>query len=193
MRALAVGVWLLTLAGCHGEAIEPGSQDAAAADATSCSNAPDNLIANGSFEQWNEGTPVGWSGSGTISRLDAAAYECNSALRLVAKPYESIQQDLTLSGATPAGARLEMTVAVRWVSGGTVAPNFHVSFWDDKGGSLGDVHSARMDGFAVNGAWHVARGTLPIPSGATRMRLTLAVFEGAQTIDLDAVSVRVTP
>ncbi|MBI2389380.1 MAG: hypothetical protein HYV09_07265 [Deltaproteobacteria bacterium] len=125
------------LSGCTGEQVQSatdsgaGSGDGAAADgadadaadaivpdAASCTE-PENLLKNGSFEDWVGTTAVGWRYDGTLiaRRRDSGAAHCASWLEVERDCYPSVTQQVTFATPLPAGTVLQARVSGRWVSG----------------------------------------------------------------------------
>ena len=193
LRLRMSAVLLAMTLGCRGESVEAAPSDAAASgdgEAGPCLPLSDNLLANGSFELWEGAACVGWDGP--VARVDKAAFDCKVAGRVSMNKYDGIKQDVDLAAPLAAGTQLEITAAVRWVSGGVAAPIFDLEFEAPGGKTLGPILPATVTGYKADGAFHTVTSTVAAPAGATWMRFFVgSTAPEPQQLDFDAVVVRV--
>lgn len=197
MHRLVVGGVLIALGlGCRGEAVDPVDPDAApadtpdaASDGPACPQLADNLLVNASFELWEGASCVGWEGP--VVSVEEAPFDCKRSGRVTITKYSGIRQSVDLAAPLGAGTELEITAAVRWVSGAIAEPMFDLEFEDSDGKTLGAIVPAVVTGYKADGEWHTVTSKVAAPGGATWMRFFIdSTGSGTQTLDFDRLVVR---
>lgn len=112
----------LGLACMDAVACDPGER----CDANVCVDAsePENLLANASFEDWLDDTPVAWGLVSLDSAIETtdAPHLGNTVVRATAPTFARISQTETPANPWPAGSRVEARGWTRHVAGDTAPP-----------------------------------------------------------------------
>ncbi|MBI2393867.1 MAG: hypothetical protein HYV09_30120 [Deltaproteobacteria bacterium] len=162
------------------------------ADTGGCTDAPDNLVSNASFEAWSGASAVSWLGP--ITRTTIGPYHCASAARFVSEGYGDVRQEVVFPAPLAGGTELEMTMAARWVSGVSRAPAFNLYFYDSAGAPVGALVAVPMTGFKADGNWYEGGGRATVPGLAAKAFLHLVSERPEpQTFEIDKITVRVAP
>ena len=148
------------------------------------------LLADGSFEMWSAGMPALWTyNSATLERVDDDVVDGVAAVRVVSASRETVGQ--TVAQPIAMGDCLEVEASIRYVSGATDEAPGGLIQSDD----CGECTVGFPLTWSADGEWSDTDMQLPpSPYARTNFRFSIGSNTlGAQTLDVDAVSLKIVP
>jgi hypothetical protein len=148
------------------------------------------LLVDGSFEMWAGEMPAVWTyNSAMLERTDEDVVDGSAAVRVVSASRETVGQ--TVAQPIAMGDCLEVEASVRWISGATDEAPGGLIQSDD----CGECTVGFPLAWSADGEWSETDMQLP-PSAYARANFRFSLGSntlGAQTLDFDAVSLKIVP
>lgn len=171
------------------DACDPGQR----CEAEVCVAAPDNLLTNASFEEWNDAGPTGWSPNHVTQITESmdTPHSGGSAIRIRGEFYASVGQSMSPEQESwPQATRFEARAWTRHIAGDVSSPTLELRllFMDGTDtyayGSLPQLAGAQ---------WLELVATIEAakPVSSVELRMVVASGELDQTLEFDDASVSI--
>jgi hypothetical protein len=169
-------------------AVNPAGDSASSSTGTDTGGQAGNLLANGSFDNWNVDRPQAWTRLDVVSitKIEDDVADGTAAAQIESSDFSSVGQ--IIQGPFAAGTCFEGTGAVRWDAGDPAAPSI-LLIDDDWAVVMGaDLH------WVDDGTWYTSDVGLMLDHDSEWLEVDIASNDpGTQTFSVDAVSLREIP